>query len=434
MFFDFLIEVKMPNNKSQIFGAWKELHSMCIATEMTARTDPDTCLINIRQALEILFSGLYLESVGSDLPETLHETMKQCESISGLWDDECNIGPFFSLKKKANDIVHILKNVTGARQYEIKDRHANVEMASRLTIRLYVGLLKIFRITNAPIPKPEMLPFGEYEVIKKIEKKPYESIEGEYKYIVRQKNDNISTYAYIRPFLNTDDRTVFNDRDMEAQMFFKNMRGSNSIIKGDELRTSRYCDLKYLKYEIQENTRTLDEIVEKLKPYELLDIIEQITNGLSNLASSKISIHHRGIRPTCIFVTSFDDGYEAKIGCFETAKIDYTEKNMETVYSWVSQAASNNIYTHPLLRSEGEHDGSDWEAGDVYSLAVILVSSMDPTVEKTGTIDTSELYDCYSDDFIYEIDRITKAASLKQIPSIREFDEMLKKELANGED
>ncbi len=433
MFFDFLIEVKMPNNRSQVFGAWKELHSMCIAAEMATRIDPDTCLVNIRQAMEILFTGLYLDAGNTELPDTLSATMRECKRIPGLWVERKDINPFYELKKEANEIVHISKEVSGVRKYEITDRHANVEMACHLTIKLYDSLAKLFRV-NSKMIEPTMLPFGEYEVINKIEKRPYESIEGDYKYIVRKKNDNISTYAYIRPFLNTDDRTVFNDRDMEAQMFFKNMRGSNSIIKGDELRTSRYCDLKYLKYEIQENTRTLDEIAEKLKPYELLDIIEQITNGLSNLASSKISIHHRGIRPTCIFVTSFDDGYEAKIGCFEMAKIDYSEKNMETVYSWVSQAASKNIYTHPLLRSDGEYDGNDWEAGDVYSLAVIMVSSLDPTVEKTGIIDTSALYDYYSDDFIDELDRITQAASLKQIPSIREFDEMLKKELVNGED
>ena len=295
MFFDFLIKVRMPNNKTQEFREWKKLYSMCCAAETNARVDPDSCIINIRQALEILFSGLLLDAGFTELPDTLSGIMGKCKGIRGLWDNGCSIGPFYHLKDQANGIVHISKEVSGVRKYEIKDKHADVAMACKLTIQFYTSVARLFRIDKRKMKfmEAEMLPFGEYEVVKKIEKKNYESIEGNYKYIARKKNNNIATYAYIRPFLNTDKKTIFSDRDIEAQQFFKNMRGSNNIIAGDELRTSSYCNLKYLVYNIRENTKTLDEVSKTIKPYELLDIIEQIANGLSRLASSKINIHHR---------------------------------------------------------------------------------------------------------------------------------------------
>ena len=430
MYFDFLINIKSPINKSQVFGAWKELHGMCTAAETNARVDPDSCLINIRQALEIMFTGLYYDAGNTEKLDTLHKTMIACQNIKGLWDEKRKIGPFFVLKDEANGIVHVTKEVTGKNKYEIKDKHADVEMACKLTVRLYMNIAKVFRVWVDRI-EADMLPFGEYEVVKKIGKKSYESIEGDYKYVVRKNNDNIATYAYIRPFSNAEERNVFNDRDMEAQQFFKNMRGTNSIIAGDELRTGPYCNLKYLKYDIRENTQTLDEIAKSLKPYELIDVIEQVANGLSRLASSKINIHHRGIRPTCIFVSKFEDGYEAKLGCFETAKIDYKEKEMETVYAWVAEKHQGNVFTHPRLLTNGEYENKEWEAGDVYSLAVVLMSCLDQSIEKGGAIDTSVLYDYYSDDFVDEIEAIIRSAALSQIPSMREFDRILLEELDN---
>jgi len=435
MFFDFLNHVKMPNNRTREFGAWEKLHSMCCAAEMNARVDPDTCVINIRQALEILFSGLYFDAGYRHLPDTLSDIMKNCKTIQGLWGNDCSINPFYSLKNKANEIVHISKEELGGRKYEIRDRHADVAMACELTIMLYNSMIRLFKIDRNRVRKmdADLLPFGEYEVIRRIPKKRYESIEGNFKYFVKKENDNIATYAYIRPFLNTSEKTVFSDRDMEVQHFFKNMRSANGIIVGDELRTSPYCNLKYLKYDLHENTKTLDEIAKELNPYELLDILEQVANGLSRLASSKISIHHRGIRPTCIFVSRFEDGYEAKLGCFETAKIDYVETSIETVGNWVAQIHKNNVYTHPRLLDKPDHDNREWEAGDVYSLTIVLLSCLDPSIEKGGTADSSILYDDFSDDFVDAMEEVIRAASLTQMPSMRDFDDILLKELRNGQ-
>ena len=65
-------------------------------------------------------------------------------------------------------------------------------------------------------------------------------------------------------------------------------------------------------------------VSDELEPEVIVDIIYQVAKGLKALSSKKINIHHRGIRPSCIFVTKYDDNeYEAKLGCFETAKIIY---------------------------------------------------------------------------------------------------------------
>ena len=434
MYFDFLIHAKLPNDNSKEFGEWERLHSICTAAEKNAKVDPDTCVVNIRQALEILFSGILYENGYEELPETLAAIIEESEKISGLWNSPDGVKKFQNLRREANTIVHIEKGRKGDGRYVVRDRHENVDHASQMTIRLYVNMRQLFRIpTKRPQDylTPKELPLGEFCVVKTIDKRPYESIAGDFKYIVCKNNDNITTYAYVRPFLKTKEKTVFSDRDIETQNFLKNMRSTGNIIVGDEIRTSEYCNLKYLKYDIQENTKTLDELAGKVNSYELLDIIEQVTNGLSKLATATINIHHRGIRPTCIFVSHFEDGYEAKIGCFETAKIDYKEKSIETVGAWVKDIRQDEVYTHPRLFSEAEHDNKDWEAGDVYSLAIVLLACLDPSVEKRGVADVSVLYDYYSDGFVDEIEAIISAASLSQIPTLKEFDIMIQKELNN---
>ena len=80
---------------------------------------------------------------------------------------------------------------------------------------------------------------------------------------------------------------------------------------------------------------------------------------------------------------------------------------------------------------ESEHDNKEWEAGDVYSLVMALLACLDTSIEKGGTVDCSVLYDYYSDDFVDEIEGIVRAASLSQIPGMREFDRILLEEMDN---
>lgn len=434
--FDYIKDLKMPNDKNRVFGAVDTLHGLCCSAEKNAKTYPDTTMINIRQALEVLLRGLLIEdgmknfSNQITLSNMIDMYAKRCSFINNK-----NVTPLHKVRMKANDIVHISYNVQGEKEYKIKDVHASAKESCKYTIELYKVIAEIFNI-EVPEIHANDLPIGEYEIIEKSKSEYYESVEGKYKFIGRISSPNIDTYAYIRPFngKKNNSRKVFNERDLEVQNFFMNMRGSSHIIRGHEIRTSDTCEMRYLAYEIQKNTKTLDRIIGEISAYDLLNIIAQVAQGLSELATKKINIHHRGIRPTCIFINSFDDGYEAKLGCFETAKIEYKEKIMETVMAYMVESQKDSVFVHPELLGKEEITGDEWEAGDVYSLAAVLLFCLDKEFVANGEVDCTILTEYYSDEFVEAMMNILITGAIDVVPTMKEFYAILVEEIENGED
>lgn len=435
MNFDYLKDIKMPNDKNRVFGAADTLHGLCCGAEKNAKTNPDTAMIDIRQALEVLVRGLLFEegitqfSRQTTLCDMINMYKRNCK-----YSNEQNVSQLHSLRRKANDIVHVSYNVGGIKEYTIKDVHASVKEACKYTIELYNVIAGIFGVKVSALDVNDF-PIGEYEIVERIKAENYESVEGKYKFIGKKNTSSIDTYAYIRPFngKQNNPQKVFDERDLEVQNFFKNMRNSSHIIRGYEIQTADTCDMRYLAYEIQENTKTLDQIKDVISALDLLDIMSQVAQGLSELATKKINIYHRGIRPTCIFVNSYDDGYEAKLGCFETAKIEYQEKEMETVMAYMIETQKNSVFIHPeILKQEGV-TGKIWEAGDVYALAVVLLYCLDRETVETGALDCSSLTEYYSDEFVTAMMNILNTDSLEFIPSMEEFYLMLVEEMKNGE-
>lgn len=446
MYFEYLIDVEMPNNKKG-FSAAKELYEVCCEIEKNARISPDRTMIMIRQAEEILVKGMLIDggyakyfedyekkaqkAQGSKEP-TLYSMINKCKEENLI--EEENTSNLHKLRMDVNNIVHISLNSQGKRKYAIENKHATIKDSCENTIKLYDILADIFKIKTQRISADD-LPIGEYQIVRKIKAKKYEAVTGEYKYIGKISSSNIDTYAYIRPFSKKEDtaRKVFDERDLEVQNFFKNMRGSRYIIRANEIHTSSECEVRYLAYDIRKNTKTLDQIVNDLKPKDVLEIISQVACGLSELAASKINIHHRGIRPTCIFVNKFDDGYEAKLGCFETAKIEYTEKNIETVHEWMVKAQQENIFIHPKLLEMQEVTSGQWEAGDVYSLTKVLIFCVDKDYDGNGEPDFYLLEEYFSDEFLEQIEEILVSGdTFDFIPSMSKFEQILTGEIKNG--
>ena len=208
------------------------------------------------------------------------------------------------------------------------------------------------------------------------------------------------------------------------------MRSSNYIISGRPIQTIQPCDISYFAYDIRKDTTTLNRIKD-LSAYNTLDIVSQIVQGLLALSSKKINIHHRGIRPTCIFVNSFDDGYEAKLGCFETAKINVKVPeidNVRTVMPYMSDSQQNNVFVHPAINARDDISDKEWELGDVYSLVVVLLYCIDREAVLEGTMNISSLYDCYSSEFVDQINDVLCSGSLDLVPSMKEFSLLLEQE------
>ena len=158
-----------------------------------------------------------------------------------------------------------------------------------------------------------------------------------------------------------------------------------------------------------------------ISAYDALDIISQITTGLKALSTKKINIHHRGIRPSCIFVNKYDDEYEAKIGCFETAKIEYKEREMRTVMSYMVDSQKENPFIHPELVGRVSATDEEWEKGDVYSLAAVLLNCLSPESIQQGNMDCSVLTDYFSDSFFEKMLQILVEGDLEVVPNLGDF-------------
>lgn len=418
MFFDFLLNANFPNTHKKFTKA-KELHNYCVTAEKSARTDPDKCFLNLGKAVEVLTKCL-LEENGVDCSNlTLENMIKRCDYIK----DKLK---FHEFRWDRNRVAHI------ERDGKKKKTFPPITNACYKTVGLYTELCKIFHY-HGPKLTADLLPIGDYEVINKVNANKFESIAGDFNYICKKSGSDIDAYAYVRPF-NADEnncRNVFNERDLEVQNFFSNMRGSNYIIRGNAIHTTNICELRYLAYEIRQNTKTLDMLEDELSAYDVLDIISQITEGLSALSTRKINIHHRGIRPSCIFVNKYDDEYEAKLGCFETAKIEYKEREMRTVMSYMVESQKNNPFIHPELVGVQSASDEEWEKGDVYSLAAVLLYCLDKESVQLGSVDSSVLLDHFGDEFYTKLTDILDTGSLETVPLLKDFLEILEEEKEN---
>lgn len=435
MFFDILNEasIQFSNNEKSPFGARDELHKYCIIAETNARTNPDECMINIRKSLEVLVRGILLEAshVFSADPRNNENSLssmiricRQKKLISYSVKEDLHY-----LRTKANDIVHISFSNNGTKEYTIKGKSLSIEETSEHLIKLFGVLNDVFKLGAEPIDA-DFLPIGNYEIINKIRKEPYEAIKGEYKYIAKKTELGIATYAFIRPFDKFADIStkLFSERDAYTQLYLKNMIGSEHIIKGSIIPSSNSCSYLYLAYDIFENTETLEDYKKTFTKKSAVNIVKQLSEGLLGLCSNpQITIHHRSIRPSYVFLKHWENGmFNARLGGFETAKIENSSIMVGTVLANLLDTQKNNVFVPPEVRNKSQEELGDisWERVDVYSLAVILAYCLDRKSVVQDRIDFDDYEDDFSEEFIDILnDILYNSLSLK--PGINEFYDVL---------
>lgn len=422
MIFDFLLNVNFPNSDEKFTKA-DELYHYCVLAEKSARTKPDICFLNLGKAMEVLTSCLLSQQNFDDVERiSLVDKINLCRSIRS--EDKQK---FHELRKLRNGVAHYIENS----EIGIKNSDLGpVATACKSLVTFYSELRKIFNLKREFVDK-KLLPIGDYEVIEKIKAYEFESVEGNYNYICKKTGSDIDSFVYVRPFSSEDDisETVFNLRDIEVQNFFSNMRENSYIIKGTEIQTDKNSELRYLAYDIRSNTKTLDMVSDELEPEVIVDIIYQVAKGLKALSSKKINIHHRGIRPSCIFVTKYDDNeYEAKLGCFETAKIIYVERQMRTVMPHIALSQISNPFIHPLISQRQVVTDEEWEKADVYSLAAVLVYCINKKSISGRKIDYESALEDF--EFLYdEMPNIFDSGSLETVPNLNNFIEVLEAQI-----
>lgn len=417
------LKLQDPDKKGTPLDNSGNIYKIFCKVVREARIDPEKCLVDIRKTMESLLKSFFkAESISivdekTKKEKTLDTLIRELQLRYENKKTPLNFNLFYDLKKRGNDGAHKAES------------NASVSKACNATIKLYRQLARIF-VGKYEDYTVEDLPIGSFDIVEKIEAQSYEPVEGGFNYIAKQSGPGANTYVYIRPFSAKETRSVFDERDLEVQNFFKEMRGSNYIISGRPIETISPCDVSYFAYDIRKDTLTLNRI-KVLSPYEVIDIILQISKGLLALSSKNINIHHRGIRPSCIFVNRFDDGCEAKLGCFETAKINIKTPeiaSVKTVMPYMADSQQNNVFVHPEINSKENVSDREWELGDVYALSAVLLYCLDSKTVLDGSMDTDILYDEYSSDFVEKINDILKCGSLDLVPTMKEFSLLLEQE------
>ena len=416
MYFDFVKELVLPGTNKP-FEERESLWQTSKSIEENIRTQPNEAVKQIRDAITKLVQGLLKEDGVTQFPK--HVPLYQ-------WIEEYRMRCPFIRNKQGNALQQIRSEINPSGH---PDPQFTIEKALKYASRYSRALARIFEL-NIPEIKMVDLPIGPYQILKKIEAKDFESVCGKYNYFAVSDKNKAKTYAYIRLFQKNEDNTkVFEERDADMQAFFSNMRGSKYIIKASEIETGPVCDIRYLAYEVHENTQRLSDIdLKQLSDDDVLEIVSQLAEGLSDLSTKKIHIHHRGIRPEFIFIDKDDEGYFARLGCFETAKIQVINKYMQTVSKAMLAKQPGNLFIHPNLIGVEDASSEDWERGDVYSLSCLFLYCLDHNNFMQGTkkIDSDEWRD-YSNELVTTMEMIFNDPQLQFVPRMREFRDILRR-------
>ena len=73
----------------------------------------------------------------------------------------------------------------------------------------------------------------------------------------------------------------------------------------------------------------------------------------------------------------------------------------------------------------------EWEKGDVYSLAAVLLYCLDKESVQLGSVDSSVLLDHFGDEFYTKLTDILDTGSLETVPLLKDFLEILEEEKEN---
>jgi len=435
MYFEFVKSARLSGNGNAPFKVADELYKCCANAERNCRINPDETMIAIRQAIEVLTAGIINTFGGTEFGE-LFKMIDECNFICRKdFNDEVK-KILHQLRKDANKYVHVEKKGKSldANTYTIRGLHATIKDSTSATIQLYIALSKCFH-EKGEFLKIEFLPIGDYEIIKTVKTEVYDAVKGDLVYFAEKKGSLVSSYVYIRPFSNVkdDENSVFNERDIAIQDVFKNLPHSDYVISGEEIPVSMHCDIRYIKYNIIKDTTTLNQAYKSLGKADCLKVVMDVACGLADIMAGGVNIHHRSIKPNCIFVDQQSNGWRGRIGCFETAKVEIKEQVIETVHFNMLKANKGNIFTHPILGELTDVEGLYWEKGDVYSLAVILLYCFDAAGVNAGVLDTSIIYEEFSTEFASVMSDILETGSLEMVPTMKEFYLAIKTELENGD-
>ncbi|MBE7038343.1 MAG: DUF4145 domain-containing protein [Ruminococcaceae bacterium] len=456
---------------------YNNIYRHCIDCEKTVRTHPFNIQMRARTALE-RFINAVLEINGIKIPEDKDE--KKEKGLDSLYDkinvcfennfiDECHKRDIRNVRLAGNDATH---------EKDEYEEAADILRSLYVVIASYAMNERITRISDTEVIKyydknkeehvvkqdgyetEDLLPIGDYEVIKPLfaipdskNPKPSKSIK-----MYRCKKttsfgaNNDTQYAIIKKYIKnaTDDVTQFRDQlAIHTIKKYYNILEKPPIL-AEEIETSIDNDYNYLCYLTSEKTfllsqkNTFRKYIQsrKLKTdnemfFVKLNILKDIVEILNSLIdiTENISLHHRNLRPDCIFLTPTHKGLGVNVGNFEYSKVMDTANMSEEAATININAYAKKVSDDPFASPEVK-DASikkmgtpNWEQVDIYACAkmalyILCGDAANENIHKNLDYISQTL----SYDF-YEITKKILETPYPSRPTLKEYLKAIKKEL-----
>lgn len=463
-------------SKNSRLAGYDSLYNHCIDCEKTVRTRPYNIKTRARTSLE-KFLNAVLDINGVKIPESMDERKaKKLNTIQEKIDyciDNGFIPKSFArdlhfIRKAGNEMTHSGDGFEGASKVLKALYRVIASYATKTNIKTISPLEKIegFTAKNGNKVKgkdgyetEDLLPIGEYEVIKPMfaTNAPKDKIKAyKCKRTTVFENKSDVQYAIIKRFLKNEPNDVTQFRDHMAMNAIKKHYAilDKPPILSEEIETADDCKYRYLCYLTSENTfilnqkntfsKYLETKKDKSQSEQLLirlnilkDILE-ILNSLINITEN-ISIHHRNLRPDCVFLTPTFKGLSVSVGNFEYSKITDLSAEDENGPTININAYSEKVQDDPYAPSEiksatiKKMGNPDWEQVDVYACAKISLYILFGDANNENTEKYLEYINKNLSFDFYTITKNILENPYPTRPSIKEYLKAVRKEILINE-
>ena len=394
------------------FAENSDFYSICFDCETSVTTKPDDSVRALRLCIE-MFADAVLEINGINIPKdrlecqlaglsTIQDKLRYCcekKFIKKHIEDKLQ-----DTRKKANRKCHPSEQVTHASNL-FKDFY--VSLVSYITNKRCDAISDKERITGRKEPSgfvikdrpgydaEDLLPIGKYEIIEPLfdynEKNITKSFRA--KKTVRLEDRTFTQYAIIKKFIKDSPDDITQNRDSMAMSLIKSKSAEidNLPVLTEDIDTGYQYQYSYLVYLTSENTFLLTDNLKRREffkaqegdkhttVYKRLKVLKEVTEVLYSLSDidGNISIHHRNLRPDCVFITPTKRGGKATLGNFEYSKIIDDSSNDTNKLTLNMQAYAKKVKNDPFAPAEVKtvspllFNNPDWEQVDIYSLAML---------------------------------------------------------------
>ncbi len=472
MFFDIL------KSEESILSAETDLYNKCIECEKKVRIDPEMSVAAARIAGEAFLNTVLLRN-GIEIPDTFEERREAglstiVEKINMCLEkgflNEKQVKGLTFIRKGGNNVIHILNKKTGTPSEIFRAFYISVasyaigkpiyKLFEQEKRNAYTRSDKKFFPEIPGYETEDFLPIGDYEVIRPMF--DYRTPESEKirayrcKKISRIEGREEIQYAIIKRFKKNSIEDIRQYRDIVAINEIK--RSNANLMRlpiiAEEISTSVECEYRYLCYITSENTFLLSHRDELKKYYtslgcetyeqqvlaqlQILKDVVELLYDLIDIDENK-SIHHRNLRPHCIFITPNRRGCKVSIGNFEYSKVDMgeavAEGNPTLMVSDYAQRVQNDPYAAPEIKRIEERllSDPDWEQVDVYSAAKLsLYILFGNASEKNLAMQLEALRENMSEEF-YTITRDIIENTYPTRPTFKEYLKVIRAEMLRFE-